>query len=238
MTRHLLHHARASAAILTLVLSSGVFAQDTETNTDGDQVSVPDGVVAILEARMNAAPSDRVPLILRHEARCVAIFPSVIKAGVIVAGKRGKGLVSCRDSATGKWGPPLYYNITEASIGLQAGIQNASIMLFIMDDKGLECLLDEKLAFGGDVSVAAGPLGAGKQVNLDSSVVSYVRSEGIFAGLQLGSSSVNFDKASTTNAYGETLDPADVLFEERAIPAELARVHETLTKFAPPPKSS
>ena len=117
---------------------------------------------------------------------------------------------------------------------MQAGIQDASIILLIVDDKGLKRLLDEKLSFGGDVSVAAGPLGAGKQVNIDTSVVSYARTEGVFAGMQLGSSAVIYDKDATTKAYGEVLEPADVLFSELPVPADLARVQATLTKFAPP----
>lgn len=234
MNEKLIRLAATVAASIALGLTAPAFAQDSEKT---DAMSLPDDVVAILEARMAEPATARIPLILRHEARCVAVFPKVIKAGVIVAGKRGKGLVSCRDSATGEWGPPLYYNITEASIGLQAGIQNASIMLIIVDDKGLERLLDEKLAFGGDVAIAAGPLGTGAQAMTDSSVVSYVRSEGVFAGAQLGTTSINYDKDTTTKAYGETLDPSDDLFEKRAVPADLARVQETLVRFAPSKKN-
>jgi lipid-binding SYLF domain-containing protein len=226
--------ARSFTIAIALAASASIAAQTSQATDDSNTTSVADGVVAILDARMAEAPSARIPLLLRHEARCTAIFPSVIKAGLIVAGKRGKGVVSCRNHDTGAWGPPLYYNMTEASIGLQAGIQNASIVLLIVDDKGLKHLLDEKLSFGGDVSVAAGTLGAGKQVNIDTSVVSYARSEGVFAGMQLGSSAVTFDKAATAKAYGEELDPADVLFSELTVPAELIRVQEALTKFAPP----
>ena len=237
MKTYLTSSVRASAVAIALFLSLPASAQDSDADNAKPEVPVPAAVVAMLEARMAQDPTERIPLVIRHEARCVAIFPNVIKAGVIVAGKRGKGLVSCRDSATGNWGPPLYYNLTEASVGLQAGIQSASIMLLVVDDKGLARLLDEDLSFGGDVGIAAGPLGAGKQVNIDSSVVSYSRSEGVFAGMQLGSSAVTYDKNTTTKAYGEEIDPSEALFDEREIPAEdLARVRAALMKFAPPKK--
>ena len=109
-------------------------------------------------------------------------------------------------------GGPAYYNMTEASIGLQAGVQSASILLLVVDDKGVERLMSETITFGGDISVAAGPLGAAKQVNIDSSVVSHVRTEGVFAGMQLGGSALTYDKAMNAKLYGTELPPEGVLF--------------------------
>ncbi|MFT5448072.1 MAG: lipid-binding SYLF domain-containing protein [Gammaproteobacteria bacterium] len=218
----------------TAVIAIAFGAQSLAQSDDARKASVPDSIVVMLESRMAEAPSARIPLRLRRETRCVAIFPSVIKAGVIVAGKRGKALVSCRGHDTGKWRPPLFDTPAEARIGLHAGVQDASIILLIVDNKGLKRLLDEKRSFSGDASVAAGPLGAGEQVKIGTSVVSYARTEGVFAGMQLGSSALTYDKAAGTKAYGEGPDPADVLFSELAVPANLARVQAVPTQFAPP----
>jgi lipid-binding SYLF domain-containing protein len=160
-----------------------------------------------------------------------------MKAGFLVAGKRGRGLVSCRDEETHEWGAPAHYNMTELSFGLQAGIQNASFVLLVVDAAGVERLLAQRLALGGDVSVAAGPVGAGKQGNLDSSVVSYAHAEGLFAGVQLGGSAITYAKKANAKAYGVELPAKHVLFETRTVPHELKAFQETLMRYAPPPQS-
>jgi len=221
---------------LALAVGGPAFAQDSAKESDEVEkpISVVEAAVATIETQMAKPPAERVPLMLRHAAKCVAVFPQVLKAGIIVAGKRGQGLVSCREEASGEWGAPAYYNMTEASIGLQAGVQSASILLLVVDDKGVERLMSEKITFGGDVSVAAGPLGAAKQVNIDSSVVSYVRTEGVFAGVQLGGSALTYDKATNAKLYGTELPPEGVLFWDRAVPEELKPFQEVLMRYAPP----
>jgi len=93
---------------------------------------------AVLERQLAEQPNRRIPRNLRENALCVGVFPSVIKAGFIVAARRGHGLVSCRDTETGPWGAPAVFTVSAASVGLQAGVQSASVILLFLKEEAVE----------------------------------------------------------------------------------------------------
>ena len=125
----------------------------------------------------------------------------MVKAAFVVGAKRGDGLVTCRNEDTGGWGAPAFFRIKGVSWGLQIGAQSADVILMIMNEEGVDGLLKAKVSLGGDMGVTAGPVGRNASVNIDlllkSPMISYARSKGVFAGLNLEGSTIIFNKEAT-----------------------------------------
>ncbi|HKO22294.1 MAG TPA: lipid-binding SYLF domain-containing protein, partial [Candidatus Eisenbacteria bacterium] len=109
---------------------------------------------------------ESIPRDLLEKARCVAVFPEVIKGAVGWGGRHGKGVMSCR-MADGSWGPPIFLTITGGSFGLQIGVEKTELVLFFMNDKAASSLLESKFTLGGKGSVAAGPYGRSAEAETD-----------------------------------------------------------------------
>ena len=126
-------------------------------------------------------------------AHAVAIVPSFVKAGFVLGGSYGEGLILKREN--GKWYGPSFYNIGGGSIGLQLGVQDTSLVLVVINELGVEAFLSSKTKLGGDLSVAAGPVGRSAQAATDAqlkaSIYSYSMSRGLFAGVSLDGSVIS-----------------------------------------------
>jgi lipid-binding SYLF domain-containing protein len=120
-----------------------------------------------------------------NRAKAVLIAPTITKAGFIIGGSGGRALVLARDEKTGKWVGPAFYVLATGSVGFQAGVSVSETVSLVMTEKGLDSLLSSSFKFGGDVSVAAGPIGTGAQSDLVADFVSFSRSKGIYGGLSL-----------------------------------------------------
>lgn len=191
----------------------------------------------VLEVQMADIPDKRIPEAITKRALCVAVFPSVVKAGFVVAAKRGDGLISCREKETGVWGAPAFFRVKGVSWGLQIGAQSADVILMIIKQEGVDGLLKAKISLGGDVGVTAGPVGRNASVGADlllkSPIISYARSKGVFAGLTVEGSTIIFNKKENEKIYGAGLDASAILFETAAVPEELQSFHTALTVYAP-----
>jgi lipid-binding SYLF domain-containing protein len=134
----------------------------------------------------------------------VLVIPSLKKAGFIVGGEHGAGVMSCRHG--NMWGAPVFMEMSKASAGLQAGVSSTDLVLVVMNEKGAEKLLNNKVTLGADASVAAGPVGrsasAATDAQLSAEMLSYSRSKGLFAGVNLSGGSLNPDKSENERAYG------------------------------------
>ena len=134
-----------------------------------------------------AAPDKAIPKDLLDKAEAVAVFPNVIKAGFILGGRGGSGVISRR--IRGGWSAPAFFKLGGGSIGLQIGASSTDFVLLFMNEDALKGLLEDKLEIGGEGSVAAGPVGraasASTNLTLDAGILSYSRSKGLFAGLEL-----------------------------------------------------
>ena len=188
--------------------------------------------ITVLEHQMNESENRRVPHSLRFEAECIAVFPSVVKAGFIIAAEQGNGLVTCRNDDDA-WGSPAVFSLAAGSIGIQAGIQSASYILLFLDPSAVDVLLSGEVTFGADISIAAGPVGAAADSGVQPSVVSYVRTAGLFAGVNLEGVALNFTEDANSELYGRSIDPEQLLFESDELPSMLRPFHGALTKFAP-----
>jgi SH3 domain-containing YSC84-like protein 1 len=147
-----------------------------------------------------------IPRDLLNKAEAVAVFPGVIKAGFIVGGRGGSGVISRR--VAGGWSAPAFFDLGGGSIGLQIGAASTDYILLFMNENAVESLLGDKFEIGGEGSAAAGPVGrsasASTDVKLNAQILSYSRSKGAFAGLELKGVVIKPDNEDNSQVYGMT----------------------------------
>ena len=145
-----------------------------------------------------------IPSSLLHATKCIAVVPKLTKAGFIVGGEHGNGVVSCR-TASG-WSAPAFITITGGSVGLQAGGEHQEIVL-LMNNQGKQELINGHWDLGAE-AVAAGPTGdsagAGESTGWKAPVLSYAHSSGAYAGANLQGSKIDLDKDANHNMYGKS----------------------------------
>jgi SH3 domain-containing YSC84-like protein 1 len=143
-------------------------------------------------------------------AKAVLISPEIVKAGFIVGGSGGRGVLVARD-AGGKWIGPAFYTLATASIGLQAGLAASEMITLVMTDKGLNSLLATSVKLGGDASVAAGPVGAGAKSDLAADLIAFSRSKGVYGGLNLDGTVVTANDEWNQAYFGKPVLPPDIV---------------------------
>src|SRR5216110_67687 len=147
-----------------------------------------------------------IPRELLDRAEAVAVFPGVLKGGFIVGGRGGSGVIS-RRVANG-WSAPAFFDLGGGSIGLQIGVASTDYILLFMNERAVDSLLSDKFEIGGEGSAAAGPVGrsasASTDVKLNAQILSYSRSKGAFAGLELKGVVIKPDKEDNVQVYGMT----------------------------------
>ncbi len=199
-----------------------------------DEIEQSQKAATVFTEIMNA-PDKGIPKSLLDDAECVAVFPNVIKAGFIVGGRGGRGVASCRVGNT--WSAPIYLNLGGGSIGLQIGAQATDFVFLMMNKDGVNSLLKNKFTLGADASVAAGPVGreagASTDVALNAQILSYSRSKGLFAGLELKGVVVDVDKDDMRDVYGENVMAKEILQEKKInAPASVNAFPNTLAKHS------
>lgn len=182
-------------------------------------------------------PEKAIPKEVFDAAECVAVFPSTIKGGFIIGGQKGDGIVSCRRDQG--WSAPVFLDMSGGSIGAQIGAQSTDYVLLFMNRSGIDHLLSNKLTLGGEASVAAGPVGreagASTDWKLNAQVLSYSRSKGLFAGVELKGVVISTDGSDMRNVYGEGVDPRAVLVEgKRAAPENVQTFAKELARHSSP----
>jgi lipid-binding SYLF domain-containing protein len=171
-----------------------------------DSVARLESSVEVLHAVMGA-PDKGIPEEVLNGAKCILVVPNLIKGGFIFGGKHGRGIASCR-TAQG-WSAPAFVSVGGGSWGLQIGVEDVDLVMLVMNDSGLQHLLSSKFELTGEGSVAAGPVGrhasAGTDWKMNTEVLTYSRSHGVFAGLTLEGAVVEQDNDSTRAIYGRHL---------------------------------
>lgn len=167
--------------------------------------------------QVQSTPDSEIPASLLSRAYAIAVIPEVVKIGLMVGGRRGKGLVSVRQ-ADGTWSNPAYISLTGGSFGFQAGVQSADIILVFRTPRGVDNLVAGKFTLGADASVAAGPVGrqgsAATDIELKAEILAYARTRGLFAGVALDGSVLGLDYDAIERVYGKGTSPR-ALFEGR-----------------------
>jgi lipid-binding SYLF domain-containing protein len=197
---------------------------------DSEATRLQESATVVKELR--AAPDSGIPEQLWDDAACVAVIPSVKKAAFVVGGEYGKGVMSCRE-ANG-WSAPVFLELAKGSWGAQIGAQQIDLVLLVMNKTGAQKLLQDKVSLGGDASVAAGPVGrsahAATDAQLKAEILSYSRSQGVFAGVDLSGGVLRPDEDANKDLYGASVKPQDVLFGHHAVPAAARGFVQTLSQ--------
>ncbi len=145
-----------------------------------------------------------IPRELLDKAEAIAVFPGVVKAAFIIGGRGGQGIISRR--LRRGWSAPAFFNLTGGSFGAQIGAQKSDYVLLIMNEDGIKGLLEDKFEMGGEVGVAAGPVGreaaASTNATLDAGILSYSRSKGVFIGAALKGAAITPDNNLNEAVYG------------------------------------
>jgi SH3 domain-containing YSC84-like protein 1 len=191
---------------------------------------------AVVLREIMSAPDQEIPQELLDRSYCVAVFPTVIKGGFVFGGQYGKGLVSCRrDKAS--WGAPAYFTIGGGSFGLQIGGQAVDLVLLFINDDGVQGLLKNKFEVGAGAAATAGPVGRNStlstDIQLNAKIISYSRSKGLFAGLELKGAVINQDKGSNNVVYGQEISAKEILIDGKVRPTEAVSIFpQTLRQFS------
>jgi|SRR5436190_11489611 len=188
-----------------------VFASSAFAALSKDEVKRLSDAGAILTELRNA-PDKGIPEELWSKAQCVIVIPSMKKAAFVVGGEYGSGVMSCR---TNGWSDPVFMQLAKGSWGLQIGAEQTDLVLLIMNRRGLDKLLEDKVSLGADASVAAGPVGraaaAATDAKMSAEMLSYSRSQGVFAGIDLSGGVLHPDKEALARAYGPSVNARDVV---------------------------
>ena len=184
-----------------------------------DSVARLQSSVEVLHAIM-ATPDKGIPEEVLSNAKCILVVPNLIKGGFIFGGKHGRGVATCR-TAEG-WSAPAFVSVGGGSWGLQIGVEGVDLVMLVMNEQGFQHLLSSKFELTGEGSVAAGPVGrhasAGTDWKMNTEMLTYSRSKGVFAGLTLEGAVVQQDDDSTRAIYGKNMKFRNILSGKASTP--------------------
>ncbi len=197
-----------SATIVAFAVGATALSATVSTN---EAKRIQDAATVLRE--IHAVPDKDIPQDLWNNAECVAVIPGLKKAAFVIGGEYGKGLMSCRHA--GEWSAPIFMQLGKGSWGLQIGAQSIDLVLLVMNEGGVEKLLQDKVTLGAEASVAAGPVGrdarASTDLQLKSEILSYSRTQGLFAGIDISGGVVQRDKDDNVDMYGPSFSSREVL---------------------------
>ena len=185
-----------------------------------DSVDRLQSSVEVLHAIMST-PDKGIPEEVLSGSKCIVVVPNLIKGGFIFGAKHGRGVATCRTPEG--WSAPAFISVGGGSWGLQIGVEGVDLIMLVMNDRGLQHLLSSKFELTGEGSVAAGPVGrhasAGTDWKMNTEMLTYSRSRGVFAGLTLEGAVVEQDNDSTRAIYGKHMMFRNILSGKAATPA-------------------
>src|ERR1700691_626534 len=212
-------------AVLMVVCALPVVAADKEEKLD-DRINEAANVIHEI-----LGMPDGIPLDLLNRADCVIIYPSVKKAAFVVGASYGRGLITCRKGHdfSGRWSAPAMFALEAGSFGFQIGAEATDFVLLVMNDSGARSVMSRKVKLGADAAVAAGPKGrdaaAATDIVMKAEILSYSRSQGVFAGVSLEGSTLRSDDGANKALYGRDLSAKEIVREGKVpVPASARRL--------------
>lgn len=148
------------------------------------------------------------------KAKAVLVFPQILKAGFILGGSGGSGVLLVHDEKTGNWVGPAFYTMGSASLGFQAGASSAEVLMVVHSQKALDSLYTNKLKLGADASVAIGPKGVGTGASITADFVAYSTVKGAFVGMAVDGSVLDVRDTLNSAYYGKPASPTDILLKQ------------------------
>jgi len=215
------------ALCLGLIIPGSAFAASSRDDLQ-DRL---DSAKLVLEQILNT-PDNTIPLNILQQATCVGVIPSLKKGAFIVGAEYGQGVVSCR---TGHgWSAPVFIRLAGGSFGFQIGGQATDLVLVAVNDRGFQDLLKSKFKIGGDAAASAGPVGRNSQAATDwkmnAELLTYSRSKGLFAGIDLNGATVSQNSEDTEVYYGQAHGFQSVLRGDVPVPAGAEPFVRTVAK--------
>jgi lipid-binding SYLF domain-containing protein len=207
-----------AAGIASLFVATTAFAMLSK-----DDVKKLDESAMVL-SEIRSAPDRGIPERIWSNAKCVVVIPSLKKAAFIIGGEFGTGVMSCRHG--GKWGAPVFMEMSKGSAGFQIGAESTDLVLVVMNQNGVDKLLGNKVTLGAGASVAAGPVGRSASASTDAQMtaemLAYSRSKGLFAGVDISGGTLKLDEKRNMQAYGPTANGRNIALgtETVKIPVE------------------
>jgi lipid-binding SYLF domain-containing protein len=203
---------------ITAIVSAFTLSATISLAAETDKVTRKVEAATEVYRELLQAPDSELPEELLEKCNCIGVIPHVVKAALGWGGRRGRGVLSCRND-DGEWSPPLFVNISGGSFGLQIGGQASDVVLFFMTERSIKALLKSKFTIGGEASVAAGPFGRTAEVSTDATlnaeIYSYARSRGLFAGLSLEGARLAANQKLIKEFYGQRIFPDRIVLEHK-----------------------
>jgi SH3 domain-containing YSC84-like protein 1 len=216
-----------------LLIAGMAWAQEDDKNETSIQKRIDNAANVLTE--IMSTPDKAIPDKVMHDAKCIAVIPSMVKIAVGFGGNHGKGVAICR-LENGRWSAPAPITITGGSWGLQLGGQAVDLVLVVMNQQGMEHLLSSKFKIGADASAAAGPVGRDTAADTDwkmkAELLTYSRARGLFAGVDLAGSAVTQDKDETHVLYGKFVPFEAILTGKVRPPAGTGALEAAVRKYA------
>ncbi len=205
-------------AFLVCCLGSWTLAQ-AQDEKSADNGSELERATETVKNITTASPDHGVPKTVLDGAKCVAVIPKLVKGAFIVGGEHGTGVATCK-SADGRWSSPAPFSVSGISWGPQIGGKSTDLMMFIMNDEGMNGLMKGHVKLGADVSAAAGPVGrsASADAGYKAGILTYSSSKGAFIGASLNGAELQQDHKATKSWYGEDVSFSDILQGKAPMP--------------------
>lgn len=219
----------ASCAVAVTFMGSQAFADSSHQ----DLVNRLNAASTVIQ-QIESIPAKSIPMSIMSEATCVAVVPGYKKAAFVIGGSYGQGVVTCR-TGNGKWSAPAFIKMIGGSWGLQIGGQSTDLVLIAVNNRGMQDLLKSKFKIGGDAAASAGPVGrnasAATNLTLKSELLTYSRSQGLFAGIDLNGTVVSQNQEDTRTFYGHDVPFDTILKGDVATPPAAREFVRTIARY-------
>jgi lipid-binding SYLF domain-containing protein len=191
---------------------------------------------AVVLSELMATPDKGIPQELLEKAHCIVIVPDLKTAAFVVGGKYGKGYLLCRNQSGAGWSAPATVRIEGGSVGFQIGASSTDLIMLVMTERGADKLLASRFTVGAEGSVAAGPVGrtvtAQTDAQMRADILSWSRSQGLFAGVALEGATLRQDLDENATLYGKPLENRDIVTSGVAAPKAAAKLLALLNRYS------
>ena len=215
---------QGTISVALLCLGTLVYAQASDDASSSKDSAELQRATAAVEHMSSTAPDRGVPKEVLEGAKCVAVIPKLVKGAFIVGGEHGKGVATCKTN-TGNWSAPAPFSVSGISWGPQIGGKSTDLLMFVMNEQGMNDLIQGHIKLGADVSAAAGPVGrqASAEAGWKAGILTYSNSKGAFIGASLNGAELQQDGGATRDWYGSNVSFKDILQGNARVPNADAR---------------
>lgn len=218
-----------AATLVTTTMATPLLAADTDALKRLNEA-------AVVFSEIMATPDRGIPQDLVEKAHCVVIVPELKTAAFVVGGKYGKGFISCRKATGEGWAAPGAIRIEGGSVGFQIGGSSTDVIMLVMNERGVDKLLSNKFTLGAEASVAAGPVGrtaaAQTDAQMHADILSWSRSQGLFAGVALEGATLRQDLDDNATLYGKKLENREIVTKGVRAPKAAAKLLDLLNRYS------